>query len=528
MNTAYKIAIIGGGASGVSVFSEMIRQLVSQPYQKIEIDLYEKNDRFGTGIAYETNIDAHILNMPANTMSAIAEKPQDFFEWVRKNKEKTLSSFFNGNSKATDFLPREVFGLYLKNLFEKTFHKAKSNGITVNRIQSEITDIDRLSKTLLKLKSDKSTKSYNTVFMCLGNPPSDLYTHLKSAPGYLHQPWPSQIVEDGIPKQEPVFVIGSSLSALDTFITLKESGHTSSVTFISRHGMLPAVRVLSEPYELKYLSEENLKKLTNNGKYPLTFKNTASLMELEFRNAGIKKSQLLPLDRLNLNDPTAILKTDIENAKNNQNRYFSVLKAIDDVSGSIWSSMRIEARQLFDSHYKTIWNAIDYPMPMQNAKKLLSALEDKSLNIQSGLENIEYDFFKKNFSITCRNPRTNDIKTFKTNFVINATGRGLNINKMQLPLIKNALRKGFITPHVLGGIDVDFQTGKTRNSYGNFSENLYVVGALTRGVHFYTNSMQENAKAGKKAVDDMITKLQVLSNSQNNNIINEGASNDLN
>ena len=62
--TEYNIAIIGGGANGVSVLNELVNQLSELNNSgKFKITLYEKSGVYGTGLAYGTHLDAHIQNM---------------------------------------------------------------------------------------------------------------------------------------------------------------------------------------------------------------------------------------------------------------------------------------------------------------------------------------------------------------------------------------------------------------------------------------------------------------------------------
>ena len=104
------IGIVGGGANGVSIFNELIYQLskTSHPHLFI-IALYEKSGIFGEGLAYGTNLNSHILNMPSNSVSAIGNNPEHFIDWLKKQKHLNV----NLPNSDGDYVPRKVFGLYL-------------------------------------------------------------------------------------------------------------------------------------------------------------------------------------------------------------------------------------------------------------------------------------------------------------------------------------------------------------------------------------------------------------------------------
>ncbi len=111
----YKIAIVGGGANGVSVLNELVNQLTETGQsENTEITLYEKSGIFGAGLAYGTTLDAHILNMPASTMSAVGGDPEHFHEWLKKPHKRALHPYFNAQAEAKDFVPRKIFGSVAK------------------------------------------------------------------------------------------------------------------------------------------------------------------------------------------------------------------------------------------------------------------------------------------------------------------------------------------------------------------------------------------------------------------------------
>lgn len=118
---------------------------------------------------------------------------------------------------------------------------------------------------------------------------------------------------------------------------------------------------------------------------------------------------------------------------------------------------------------------------------------------------MKYDINDQSFVISCiGHDKTQSSVPHKTKFIVNATGQGLNLNQLEAPIIYNALESGTITPHLLGGMDVDFEDGSVKNSTRKHSERIYAVGSLTRGVHFYTNSINENAKCGKRTVTALV------------------------
>ena len=59
------ITIIGGGASGALILINILKYFPDAP---ISIKWIERSGEFGTGTAYSTDKDYHLLNVPANVM----------------------------------------------------------------------------------------------------------------------------------------------------------------------------------------------------------------------------------------------------------------------------------------------------------------------------------------------------------------------------------------------------------------------------------------------------------------------------
>ncbi|KAM3450293.1 hypothetical protein MY3296_006181 [Beauveria thailandica] len=69
----------------------------------------------------------------------------------------------------------------------------------------------------------------------------------------------------------------------------------------------------------------------------------------------------------------------------------------------------------------------------------------------------------------------------ETSYVIGATGQECHTQRINSPLVQSAVHKGLLTPHVAGGVEVDFQSLQA-------DKGLYVMGSVTRGTHFYVSA----------------------------------------
>jgi pyruvate/2-oxoglutarate dehydrogenase complex dihydrolipoamide dehydrogenase (E3) component len=65
------------------------------------------------------------------------------------------------------------------------------------------------------------------------------------------------------------------------------------------------------------------------------------------------------------------------------------------------------------------------------------------------------------------------------------------------PLLQTLLRSGLLESHLVSGIDVDFNTSKTASG-------IYVIGSLTKGVHFYVVAADRVTVHASRIADSLI------------------------
>lgn len=213
-----RIAIVGGGASGVLAAIHLARQI-----DPARITVIEPRARVARGVAYSTAEPTHLLNVRAGNMSALADEPADFVSWLGRNGEKPADG--------SDFIPRMTWGAYLAERFAAT-------GVSVR--QGRVTRLEALD-TAIRLHLDTGDMlEVDRVVLAMGHAlpvdiPSVNSTVLNSG-RYVRSVW------DAWPRwpemDEPVVLVGSGLTAIDILLRLRAGGHRGKITMISRHGLL--------------------------------------------------------------------------------------------------------------------------------------------------------------------------------------------------------------------------------------------------------------------------------------------------
>jgi hypothetical protein len=279
-----RIAILGGGPSGLFVF----KRLVDSDRKDIEIDIFESKEQLGAGMPYSPDgaNSEHVTNVSDNEIPEIVTSIE---EWVQTLPEETLTKFSIDKEKFNEFkvLPRLLFGQYLSAQFDLLLKKAEKAGV-ITRVHydskvADIIDQPELQKVEVEI-AGKEIQQFDCVIVCTGhNWPKK---HEGKVPGYFDSPYPP--VKLKIKVNHPVAIKGSSLTAIDAIRTLARNNgsferneddkvifHPSKespdfkIIMHSRNGMLPAVRFhLAEPLlsnESLLSPEEIEKNRTENG-----------------------------------------------------------------------------------------------------------------------------------------------------------------------------------------------------------------------------------------------------------------------
>jgi uncharacterized NAD(P)/FAD-binding protein YdhS len=103
------VAVIGAGASGTLLCRHLLRHVPAGT----RITLIERKSPFGPGLAYATGNPNHLLNVPAGRMSAFADQPNHFLDWLACQSPQLLDGV---RPTEAAFVPRRLYGAYLRHL----------------------------------------------------------------------------------------------------------------------------------------------------------------------------------------------------------------------------------------------------------------------------------------------------------------------------------------------------------------------------------------------------------------------------
>ena len=131
------IAVVGAGASGVIATAALLRSL----RRPARVLLFDGRGSRGAGLAYGTSDPDHVLNVPASKMSAIAEEPDHFVQWLREDGREQAAAW-RVSAVPDAFVPRGLYAAYLEDVLRTSLERSDP-GVVLEILSEEISDLVR-------------------------------------------------------------------------------------------------------------------------------------------------------------------------------------------------------------------------------------------------------------------------------------------------------------------------------------------------------------------------------------------------
>ena len=510
----------------------------------MQIRIYEKQDQFGPGFPHNESmvLPFHITNMCASDMGIFADNPDDFQDWVKANNHnlqdrlawfRDISSKTEGIGEGCHHYPRAIMGEYLKTRYQEAVQKCREIGIHVHVYpRCEVMDLCQEDNVLHLQIEDRDSKSIlshdvDSVLLATGH-----WFETDDRPHYFSSPWPAENLRRNIPEGAQVAVIGTSLSAIETLLTLTSEGefsrlrngklaykpprHSRMFTLYSRNGLLPKVRGRPGDYKNTFFNRENLSRLLSEKRGHLRLKDVFSLLNSDLEYAYGKKMDWNEVVHPRA-QPIALLEKYIEDAVNGDGPrgeliWQTVFNQGFDMVREIYLNLTLEDRKLFDTHYTSLFFVHAATQPSINAEKLLALLKAGIVKVVKLGSNYRLDRNDRqgNYQFIYRDDQGNQAKDVYQ-YVINARGQQRSFRTNTTPLAKSLIKSGTVhlgeyspagntslltrkplpksqnsrCAYHTGSVWIDPETHHVIQVDGDGiikkSDTIYAVGAMTRG-----------------------------------------------
>lgn len=326
-----RVAIVGGGAAGVLAAMHLRRSK-----SDAQITLIDASGCPGTGAAYGTNDPTHLLNVPAQRMSAWPDDPDHFCRWLDERAVTPVESF----------APRLAYGRYLRDQLAAADVRIET---------AEVVGLTPGAPARIAL-NDGRWLTADSVVLASGRPQGGMPDSLErafapvAAAGtdgrVVLDPWvPGALAALGARRPANVLVIGSGLTGVDVALHLIARG--ASVTLLSRHGALPRrFRATGAPTELP---------------------------NLDALGAEVSLEQL-----------RTALAADFAHARAAGLDWRQVIDAVRPRTARLWRSLGWEDQRRFLREDLRQWEVLRHRMPPTIADAVYAAIDSGELIVEAG------------------------------------------------------------------------------------------------------------------------------------------------
>lgn len=416
MSEQIPVAVIGGGFSGAIIAVQLSRILP----EGRPIVIFERSEQIGSGLAYATDNEEHLLNVRAANMSAFPDQPDHFEAWLAGRSQDCHTT------EAGLFSSRRLYGRYVTETFQQAGR--------IKRQRCSIVDCRRGDDGFILTDETGRDHPVAAVVLATG--------HVAPAPGadprQVTNPWDLAYL-DGLDPDKPILILGTALTMVDILLTLRRSGYRGPVTALSRRGLLPRAHRPALPWPTPDFT------------------------------AAERASVLGTMRRL---------REEVRSAAAQGVDWRSVIDSIRPITADLWRGWDQEQKLRFLRHARRWWDIHRHRMAPPNAEALeqerasggLTATAGRITSLLPGAGGI---------SVTWRDPKGVE-KSGSFQRVISATGLE-KLGQDRTGLIGRLLERGLVRLDPLEiGLDVTGQL-ETIGRPGVPTPGLWAVGPLVRG-----------------------------------------------
>jgi uncharacterized NAD(P)/FAD-binding protein YdhS len=453
------IAVIGAGYSGTIATLHLLRRLAAdQP-----VLMCDRKRADAAVVAAASGTADHVLNVRATNMSALADEPTHFSDWVRQTGPDVAVGLVE--TDAGQFPTRGLYAQYLRSTLEGAAREAGPREAGPREVggraplaamTDELVDIKAAGQGGFELvrAEGEPIPVAGVVFAQADLPPEE-----HSDPRICASPWSDKTwrkLDDDL----PVLIVGTNLTMVDLAVSLRRAGYAGEILAISSRGLLPArhAPVPQWPTPQFTLAEET----------------SLSLLMLRLRE-------------------------DVLTAADKNVDWRAVIDSMRPVTAQLWSRLPLAERQRFLRHARRYWDVHRHRMAPPNADQIDTMLQTGGLRVLSGRLTT---LAGRSDSVRVRYlPRGGGReKDLRVQRVIYASGVE-QFGRTRDKLMQGLLDRGTIRLDAQGlGLDVTDGLNVVRDD-GTPADMIWALGPIVRGVFWECTAVPDiRVQAGHVAV----------------------------
>jgi uncharacterized NAD(P)/FAD-binding protein YdhS len=430
----FTIVIAGGGASGALLATELLRQSPD-----VRVVSVEPRERLGFGTAYSTECPLHLLNVPAERMSAFADDAAHFVRWLDENQP--------GRFDPRSFVPRSIYGAYLSATVSQARIAAGARWRHVRALVSDVA-VDEFGVDVM-LSSGGALRA-DAFVVATGNADPAPWRGIPEGLGagrFFGSAWdPEALVPAS--RDETVLLLGTGLTAIDAVLGLRYNGHRGTIYMVSRRGLLPHEhRVFDAP--------------------PATFPDAHTIRELMAAARGGPRD-----------------------ARGAHGNWRLAIDRVRPRVNALWKALGIAGQRRVVRHLMPYWSVHRHRMSPEAAKSIADLIAAGVLRTLAGRTG-RMVAMERSLRVPVELRGEETTLAIEAGRVINCSGPEHNFRKLRNPLIRSLLARGLMTPYALDiGAEIA-DNGALIDTDGQVSTRLFSIGPARFGTLIETTAMPE-------------------------------------
>jgi uncharacterized NAD(P)/FAD-binding protein YdhS len=418
------ICVIGGGFTGAAAAIACLKRL-KQPFR---LSVVEPGSALGRGVAFGGHHPMHLLNVRARDLSVHAEQPGDFLNWAFRQLDQGENDAGLHQGLAHTFLPRQLFGEYVRQrLFEAV---AKRKDVAFEVIAATATGCTR-DGDRFRVRFDRATPLKADVVI------------LATAYGAQAQPSTGALAPfDGIAAERfahahSMMLIGSGLTMVDVLFNARRDGFTGTATVISRRGQLPRAHAPQGvvPHQVGLPQSKRMSRLAN------------------------------------------AVRIACEAAEAHGTPWQAIINGLRPTLQEMWRALAVEEQARFLRHVRPFWDAHRHRLPAEVHERLQSEFAKGSAVLVRG-HVVGVERGAGDFEVSVRRRGSDRVEAMRTDLAFDCSGHRPDLTS---PLIAGLISQGLARPdaHRLGlATEPD---GHVIGRNGALTPGLLTLGPLCQG-----------------------------------------------
>jgi uncharacterized NAD(P)/FAD-binding protein YdhS len=451
------IAVIGAGFSGTIATLHLIRRL---PPDR-PILLCERAPEFGRGVAYATGDHDHLLNVRAANMSALADQPLHFQEWIQRRVAGGQTPDGLHRTSAGLFASRGLYGQYLRSILDAAMREAAGRA-QLRLFPDEVTDVVKLADGGFELVGAGGQRlPVESVVLAVGNLPAEE----SDDPRICNYAW-SEKARRPLTSDLPVLIVGTGLTMVDIAVSLRRHDFAGGIVALSRGGLLPARHAVAKPWPTPELTAE---------------------------------------EEVSVRALTARLRREIRLAAEQGVCWRAVIDSMRPVTSRIWGRLPHAERTRFLRHARRYWDVHRHRMAPPHADMIDAMLGDGSLKIAAGrISRIESG--TQSVRVTYAPRAGGSPVTIEVQRVIMANGLE-HVSRTHDPLLQRLFDRGLVRMDSQGlGVDVTDGLNAIQAD-GTVADHIWALGPIVRGVFWECVAVPDIRVQAAQVADGIVAQI---------------------